>query len=59
MPPPSRFFRGCITFDEFASDMEHTGWYAGAGQLVLWEARQCDPEQPFTTYVNDLGTPVP
>jgi hypothetical protein len=50
--------RDCITFDEFASHMEHTGWNAGDGQLVLWEARLFDPEQPFTTYVNDMGTPV-
>lgn len=51
--------RDCITFDEFASHMEHTGWNAGNGQLVLWEARLFDPDQPFTTYVNDQGTPVP
>ncbi len=50
--------RDCITFDEFSSHMEHTGWNAGEGQLVLWEARLVDPSQPFTTYVNDLGTPV-
>src|SRR5215213_8942266 len=51
--------RDCITFDEFATHMEHTGWNAGEGELVLWEARLVDPEQPFTTYVNDRGTPVP
>ena len=51
--------RDCITFDEFAAHMEHTGWNAGDGTLVLWEARLVDPEQPFTTYVNDMGTPVP
>jgi hypothetical protein len=50
--------RDCIAFDEFASHMEHTGWNAGVGPLILWEARLLDPEQPFTTYVNDLGTPV-
>lgn len=50
--------RDCIAFDEFASHMEHTGWNAGDGTLVLWEARLVDPEQPFTTYVNDMGTPV-
>ena len=50
--------RDCITFDEFSSHVEHTGWNAGEGQLVLWEARLVDPSQPFTTYVNDLGTPV-
>ena len=51
--------RHCIAFDEFASHMEHTGWNAGTGSLVLWEARLLDPNQPFTTYVNELGTPVP
>jgi hypothetical protein len=51
--------RDCITFDEFASHMEHTGWNASDGTTVLWEARLLDPEQPFTTYVNELGTPVP
>ncbi len=51
--------RDCITFDELASHMEHTGWNAGSDQLVLWEARLLDPSQPFTTYVNDQGTPVP
>jgi hypothetical protein len=51
--------RDCITFDEFSTHMEHTGWNAGDGPLVLWEARLVDPTQPFTTYVNDMGTPVP
>lgn len=51
--------RDCIAFDEFASHMEHTGWNASNGQTVLWEARLADPDQPFTTYLNDLGTPVP
>lgn len=51
--------RDCITFDEFASHMEHTGWNAGSDPLVLWEARLLDPDQPFTTYVNALGTPMP
>jgi predicted metal-dependent enzyme (double-stranded beta helix superfamily) len=50
--------RDCIAFDEFASHMEHTGWNAGDTPLILWEARLLDPDQPFTTYVNDLGTPV-
>ena len=51
--------RDCISFDEFASHMEHTGWNASDGTTVLWEARLLDPEQPFTTYVNAQGTPVP
>jgi hypothetical protein len=51
--------RDCITFDEFAAHMEHTGWNASDGTTVLWEARLLDPNQPFTTYVNAAGTPVP
>ncbi len=27
--------------------------------LAAWEARLLDPDQPFTTYVNELATPVP
>lgn len=50
--------RDCIAFDEIASHMEHTGWNAADGETVLWEARLLDPEQPFTTYVNEEGTPV-
>ena len=51
--------RDCIAFDEFAVHMEHTGWNASEGPTVLWEARLLDPSQPFTTYVNEMGTPVP
>ena len=51
--------RDCIAFDEFAVHMEHSGWNAGDGPLSLWEARLLDPEQPFTTYVDAMGTPVP
>jgi hypothetical protein len=50
--------RDCIIFDEFAVHMEHTGWNASDGTTILWEARLLDPEQPFTTYVDDMGTPV-
>ena len=51
--------RDCIAFDEFAAHMEHTGWNASEGTTVVLEARLLDPDQPFTTYVNDQGTPVP
>jgi hypothetical protein len=51
--------RDCITFDEFASHMEHTGWNASEETTVLWEARLLNPVQPFTTYVDAMGTPVP
>ena len=51
--------RDCIAFDEFATHMEHTGWNAGDGPLVLWEARLLKVGEPFTTYVDAQGTPVP
>lgn len=51
--------RDCITFDEFSAHMEHTGWNASEGTTVLWEARLLDPSQPFTTYVDEMGTPMP
>jgi predicted ATPase len=46
-------------FVELAAHMEHTGWNASEGTTVLWEARLLDPNQPFTTYVDAMGTPVP
>lgn len=51
--------RDCIAFDEFATHMEHTGWNASEGTTVLWETRLLDPNQPFTTYLDEMGTPVP
>jgi len=51
--------RDCITFDQFSEHMEHTGWNASDGTTVLWEARLLDPSQPFTTYLDAMGTPVP
>jgi quercetin dioxygenase-like cupin family protein len=51
--------RDCITFDELAAHMEHTGWNASEGTTVLWEARLLDPNQPFTIYVDAMGTPIP
>ncbi len=51
--------RDCITFDEFTSHMEHTGWNASDGTTILWEARLLDPAQPFTTYVDEAATPAP
>lgn len=51
--------RDCVAFDEFAAHTEHTGWNAGEGTLVLWEARLVKTGEPFTTYVDEHGTPVP
>jgi hypothetical protein len=47
--------RDCIAFDEFATHREHTGWNAGDGPLVLWEARLLKTGEPFTTYVDAQG----
>jgi predicted ATPase len=46
-------------FVELAAHMEHTGWNASEGTTVLWEARLLDPNQPFTIYVDAMGTPIP
>lgn len=51
--------RDCIAFDHFTAHMEHTGWNAGDGPLVLWEARLLKAGEPFTTYVDAQGTPIP
>ncbi len=51
--------RDCITFDEFSTHMEHTGWNASDGTTMLWETRLLDPSQPFTTYVDEAATPAP
>jgi hypothetical protein len=51
--------RDCIAFDHFAAHTAHTGWNAGEGQTVLWEARLFKIDEPFTTFLDELGTPVP
>jgi quercetin dioxygenase-like cupin family protein len=51
--------RDCVAFDHFAAHTEHIGWNAGEGPLVLWEARLLKVGEPFTTYVDEQGTPVP
>jgi hypothetical protein len=51
--------RDCVAFDHFAAHTEHTGWNASDGPTVLWEARLLKVGEPFTTYVNEMGTPVP
>ena len=51
--------RDCVAFDHFAAHTEHTGWNASDGPTVLWEARLLKIGEPFTTYVDEQGTPVP
>ena len=51
--------RDCVSFDHYAAHTAHTGWNLSDGQTVLWEARLLKIDEPFTTFVNDAGTPVP
>jgi predicted metal-dependent enzyme (double-stranded beta helix superfamily) len=49
----------CVAFDHFAHHTVHTAWNAGDGTTVLWEAHLYKSDEPFTTFVNEMGTPVP
>jgi hypothetical protein len=51
--------RDCITFDEFAAHTAHTAWNASDGTTVTWEADLLKIGEPFTTFVDAMGTPVP
>ena len=51
--------RDRVAFDHFAAHTEHTGWNASDGPTVLLEARLLKTNEPFTTYLDDQGTPVP
>jgi len=51
--------RDCVAFDEFAAHTEHTGWNAGDGPTGLWETRLLKVGEPYTTFLNAEGTPVP
>ena len=48
----------CVTFDHFVQHTSHTGWNASDGQTVLIEARLVKSGEPFTVFVDALGTPV-
>ena len=50
---------GCVAFDQFAAHTSHTGWNASDGETVLWEARLLKIDEPFTTFIDAQGTPVP
>jgi hypothetical protein len=51
--------RDCVAFDHFAEHTAHTGWNASDGPTVLWEARLFKTDEPFTTFLDAQGTPVP
>jgi hypothetical protein len=51
--------RDCIAFDEFAAHTIHTAWNAGDGETVSWETDLVKMGEPFTTFVDEMGTPVP
>jgi hypothetical protein len=51
--------RDCVAYDEFAAHTVHTAWNAGDGETVLWEAHLHKADEPFTTFVDAQGTPVP
>jgi hypothetical protein len=51
--------RDCIAFDEFAAHTIHTAWNASDGETVTWETDLLKIGEPFTTFVDDMGTPVP
>ena len=51
--------RDCVAYDEFAAHTVHTVWNAGAETTVLWTADLVEQGEPYTTYVNARGTPIP
>jgi predicted metal-dependent enzyme (double-stranded beta helix superfamily) len=51
--------RDCISYDDFAAYHVHTVWNASDAETVLWMADLVASGEPYTTYVNALGTPVP
>jgi hypothetical protein len=51
--------RDCVAFDEYTAHTIHTAWNASDETTVLWEALLVKIGEPFTTFVDELGTPVP
>jgi hypothetical protein len=51
--------RDCVAYDEFAAHTVHTVWNASEGETILWTADLVEQAEPYTTYVNGLGTPIP
>ena len=51
--------RDCVSFDEFATHTIHSAWNASDGTTVSWETDLVKSGEPFTTFVDAMGTPVP
>jgi hypothetical protein len=49
----------CVAFDEFTMHTVHSAWNASDETTVLWEALLVKSDEPYTTFVNAMGTPVP
>ena len=51
--------RDCVAYDEFAAHTVHTVWNASEETTILWTADLVEVGEPYTTYVNASGTPLP
>jgi len=51
--------RDCVAYDEFAAHTIHTVWNASTQTTRIWMADLVQIGEPYTTFVNAMGTPVP
>lgn len=51
--------RDCVAYDEFAAHTVHAVWNASRGRTVLWTADLVALGEPYTTYVDENGDPIP
>ena len=51
--------RDCVAFDQFTTSTAHTPWNPGDQPTVLISTRLLKVDEPFTTFVDAQGTPVP
>ena len=51
--------RDCVSYDEYAKHTVHTVWNASKGTTRMWMADLVKNGEPYITYVNVEGTPVP
>ena len=51
--------RDCVSYDENAKHTVHTVWNASDGTTRMWMADLVRIGEPYTTYANAAGTPVP
>jgi hypothetical protein len=49
----------CVAADQYAGDMIHTAGNASEETTVLWSADLYKIGEPFTTFVDHMGTPIP